>query len=70
MVRLQDMDAYYVEPEAPSDKAIVVNYDVMGIDGGRLRSVSDQLAKDTGFHVIMPDFFRNGEGINDYRTQF
>lgn len=61
-----NMTIYHVVPQNPSTKAIIVNYDINGMNMGRLRSVCDQLAQDTGFHVIMPDFFRNGDGIMNY----
>ena len=61
-----DMMIYHVKPEQNSTKAIIVNYDIFGILSGRLKSVCDQIARDTGFHVLMPDFFRNNEGINEH----
>lgn len=62
----ENMTIYHVRPNLPSNKAIVVNHDSMGVNMGRLKSVCDQLAQDTGFHVIMPDFFRNGDGIMNH----
>jgi len=40
-----------------SPKCIIWCYDIYGFEGGRTRQLCDQLA-DTGYMVIMPDFFR------------
>lgn len=61
-----DMAIYHVIPETPSNKAVIVNYDIFGMNMGRLRSVCDQIAQDTGFHVLMPDYFRDGDGVGNY----
>ena len=66
MVFLDDMGVYYVEPKSPSTKALLINYDSDGINSGRLRSICDQLSQDTGFHIAMPDYYRNETGINDH----
>jgi len=60
------MTIYHVQPSVPSKKAIIVNYDIMGINLGRNRAICDQLSRDTGYHVLMPDFFRNGDGVMNY----
>lgn len=51
---------YYVAPPAPSDKGIVVIYDIYGFSGGRIKSVCDALAM-CGFHVCMPDIYDGTE---------
>lgn len=60
------MTIYHVQPSKPSTKAIIVNHDSIGINSGRNRAICDQLSRDTGYHVLMPDFFRNGDGILNY----
>merc|ERR1711970_605252 len=40
-----------------SPKCIIWCHDIYGFEGGRPRQLCDQLA-DTGYMVIMPDFFR------------
>jgi len=60
------MTIYHVKPSVPSKKAIIVNHDSVGINSGRNRAICDQLSRDTGYHVLMPDFFRNGEGVLNY----
>ena len=46
-----------------SNTALIVNYDIFGLNMGRTRGVCDQLSKSTGFHVVMPDYFRNADSI-------
>lgn len=53
-IKIGDMDAYVI---GSGEKAIVVAYDVHGFNGGRTRSVCDQLANE-GYLVVLPDFFR------------
>jgi dienelactone hydrolase len=60
------MTIYHVQPAVPSKKAIIVNHDSIGINSGRNRAICDQLSRDTGYHVLMPDFFRNGDGVLNY----
>lgn len=64
-------NCYSVPPAAaasgkPKKRAVVVVYDIYGFSGGRIKSVCDQIAKEDGYHVIMPDLFGNNQSIDDH----
>jgi dienelactone hydrolase len=52
--KVDDLELYV---SGSGESAIIVVYDIFGFDGGRVRQVCDQIA-DTGFLVVLPDFFR------------
>ena len=58
---------YYVPPQQETDTniAVIVLYDVYGFKGGRIKSCCDQIAKATGFHVVMPDVYGDEKSIAD-----
>jgi len=51
---LGDLRVYHV---GSGPRAVVLGYEVFGLDGGRYKLVSDQLS-DAGFNVVIPDFQR------------
>ena len=60
-----DLKAYYVPSETTSEKAVLIFYDIFGWTGGQIRSICVQFAE-KGFHVFMPNFYRNEDGINSF----
>ena len=57
--KVGDLDLYVV---GQGSKCIIWNYDIFGFSGGRSRQMCDLFA-DSGYLVIMPDFFR-GDWLN------
>jgi len=63
-----ELDCYVAgEPAGALRAAIVVMYDVYGLNGGHARGVCDELAA-AGYYVVMPDFFRGGTIEPFYRA--
>ena len=58
-----NLDIYHV---GSGKKAIIVIYDVFGLDNGRNKSICDNLAKELNCRVIIPDFYRNRDGLHNY----
>jgi len=52
--KLGDLSIYTI---GTGNTAIIVNNDIYGFNGGRIRLICDQLAND-GYFVILPDYFR------------
>lgn len=40
----------------PGGPAIIVSYDIFGLDGGRTKLVCDQFSE-AGFFVVLPDYY-------------
>jgi len=60
------LQAYYVSPKnVDSNKAVFVHHDANGWTGGRIRSISDQIA-DKGYHVFLVNFFDTDNGVAAY----
>ena len=59
------LTVYTVPPPSESTKGVVINYDVHGFKGGRVKSVCDAIAR-AGFWVCMPDVYGDGVGVNDF----
>eukprot|EP01123_Difflugia_compressa_P003182 TRINITY_DN14063_c0_g1_i1.p1 TRINITY_DN14063_c0_g1~~TRINITY_DN14063_c0_g1_i1.p1 ORF type:complete len:261 (-),score=41.81 TRINITY_DN14063_c0_g1_i1:15-761(-) len=57
-----DLNTYHV---GSGERAVIVCYEVFGMDCGRLRLICDQLAHE-GFNVVMPDFYRNNVFDGDW----
>jgi len=60
----------YITGEGPT--GVVVFYDIFGFDGGRVRTVCDQIGE-AGFSVAMPDVFRGNpwmENRTDNRDEW
>jgi len=58
------LEAYYVAPQKPSKKAIIVYYTIKGMAGSRIKSITDHFSNfEEPYHVILPNFFRNKDGI-------
>lgn len=53
-ITYQDLPLYVVG--TGHTKAVLVNYDIFGPNGGRTKQVCDQLA-DEGYLVVMPDYY-------------
>ena len=61
------LDVYHVKPETSTSKrAVIVIYDVFGLDNGRNKGICDNLAKELDCHVVMPDFYRNRDGLQNH----
>uniref|UniRef100_A0A6B2LG48 Dienelactone hydrolase domain-containing protein n=1 Tax=Arcella intermedia TaxID=1963864 RepID=A0A6B2LG48_9EUKA len=58
------MDVYHV---GTGEKAVIVVYEVFGMESGRVKLISDQLAHH-GFQVILPDFFRSDIFSGDWNN--
>jgi len=58
VVRQGDMDIYKV---GKGEKCIIWNYDIFGLNAGRTRQTADLFA-DCGYMVLIPDWYRNGDG--------
>mmetsp|Transcript_3541 Transcript_3541/g.8827 ORF Transcript_3541/g.8827 Transcript_3541/m.8827 type:complete len:259 (-) Transcript_3541:859-1635(-) len=48
------------------EHAVIAVYDVFGFEVERTRSVCDQMARDGGFTVILPDFFRGTDVMKEF----
>merc|ERR1719329_637165 len=61
-----ELPAYVVgSPDAKA--AIIVTYDIYGFEGqSRIRLICDQLA-DSGFYVVLPDFFRGDKWTDELK---
>ena len=60
---------YHVRPQkgpGNNNKVIIVIHDIGGFLGSRSLSLCDQLAIDTNAHIIMPDFYRNNDNIDNH----
>jgi len=55
---VDDLDLYRV---GSGEKCIIWNYDIFGLNSGRTKMLAD-LFSDYGFLVIIPDYYRNGDG--------
>jgi len=65
-----DLQVYYSAPSnKESKKAIILIYDIFGFTGGQIRGICDQLAS-AGFHVVMPNLYRNETGIMEHGGLF
>jgi len=53
-----DLDMYRV---GSGEKCIIWNYDIFGLNAGRTKMLAD-LFSESGYLVIIPDYYRNGEG--------
>jgi len=53
-----DIDIYTV---GSGEKCIIWNYDIFGLNAGRTKMLADMFA-DCGYLVLIPDWYRNGEG--------
>mmetsp|Transcript_7637 Transcript_7637/g.28767 ORF Transcript_7637/g.28767 Transcript_7637/m.28767 type:complete len:257 (-) Transcript_7637:118-888(-) len=56
----------YVVGAEDATNAIVIIHDVFGFSGGRVKSVCDSLAEETGALVIMPDLYGNEDTLDNY----
>jgi len=61
---LGDLPVYHI---GSGPRAVILCYEVFGLDGGRFRLVSDQLS-DAGFNVVLPDFNRTDFFSGDWST--
>lgn len=57
-VKLGGLDAYVVRPTAAPRAAVVLYTDIYGWRFNNTRVWADKLARQTGYLVVVPDFFR------------
>lgn len=59
-VELDDLPVYVAPPgmAGSGEKAVVWGHDIYGPNSGRTYELVDQLAADTEYTVLLPDFFR------------
>ncbi len=59
-VQLDDLQVYVALPGVPGsgEKAVVWGHDIFGPNSGRTYELVDQLAADTEYTVLLPDFYR------------
>jgi len=59
---VEDLDIYRV---GEGEKTIIWNYDIFGINAGRTKLLADLFAS-KGYQVLIPDYYRKGEGRNPF----
>ncbi len=59
-VQLDDLEVYVAQPgvAGSGQKAVVWAHDIFGPNSGRTYELVDQLAADTEYTVLLPDFYR------------
>lgn len=66
VITLGDMFVYEVSPANPKI-GIVLNYDIFGLEICGTRAFCDRLSEETGYAVVMGDYFRgNAWSLKDY----
>lgn len=69
IITIDDLNLYIAQPGivGSGTKAVVWGHDIFGWNSGRTRELVDQLASETEYLVVLPDFFR-GESWPESET--
>ena len=59
----KELTGYVVGDDEKAEAAIVIAYDVFGLEGGRTRAIADQLALE-GYYVVVADLYYEKDHID------